>query len=133
MNVVIMGCGRVGSTVAGRLDRDGHEVTIIDIEPREFSRLTSSFGGRKLAGSATDHRVLVKAGIEHADAFMALAHGDNRNVLASQIARHLYGVESVVTRIYDPFRAELFGRLGLRTFNPTNIGADLAYAALQET
>ena len=134
MKVVIVGCGRVGSKVAVRLDDEGHEVTVIDNDPSQFRRfLPPSFNGQTFTGSATDHRVLVEAGVERADAFLALTPGDNRNVLASQIARHLYGVESVVTRIYDPFRAELFGRLGLRTFNPTNIGADLAYAARQET
>jgi trk system potassium uptake protein TrkA len=86
-----------------------------------------------LTGSGFEHRRLEEAGIRDADAFLALAHGDNRNILASQLARHQYGVETVVTRLYDPFRAEIFGRLGLRTFSPTNIGADLAYGALMGT
>ena len=125
-----MGCGRVGASLAARLDAEGHGVTVIDIDPNQFRRLPSEFGGRKLTGSGFDHRVLVEAGIEQADAFLALAHGDNRNVLASQIAKHLYGVDTVIVRLYDPFRAELFQRLGLRTFSPTDIGADLAYEAL---
>lgn len=125
-----MGCGRVGSAVAGRLDREGHEVIVIDIDPSQFHRLPADFHGQKLAGSGFDHRLLLSAGIEQADAFLALTHGDNRNVLASQIAKHLYGVERVVTRLYDPFRAELFQRLGLRTFSPTDVGAELAYSAL---
>ncbi len=125
-----MGCGRVGASVARRLDNEGHEVMVIDLDSNQFQRLPSDFGGRTIVGSGIDHRMLVEAGIEQADAFLALAHGDNRNVLASQIAKHLFGVETVVTRLYDPFRAELFQRLGLRTFSPTNIGADLAYGAL---
>lgn len=125
-----MGCGRLGASLAGRLDNENHEVIVIDPNSNQFQRLPSSFGGRSLVGSGTDHRILLEAGMEEADAFLALAHGDNRNILASQIAKHLFGVETVVTRIYDPFRAELFQRLGLRTFSPTNIGADLAYNAL---
>ena len=131
MKVVIVGCGRVGSQVALRLDNEGHEVTVIDNDPKQLRRfLPSSFKGQTFTGSATDHRVLVEAGVERADAFLALTPGDNRNVLASQIAKHVYGVETVVTRLADPFRAELFQRLGLRTFSPTNIGAELAYDEL---
>lgn len=125
-----MGCGRVGSALATRLSSEGHEVTVIDIDADQFQRLPTTFTGRMLTGSGYDHRILRLAGIEQADAFLALAHGDNRNVLASQIAKHLFGVEVVVTRLYDPFRAELFQRLGLRTFSPTSLGADLAYRSL---
>lgn len=125
-----MGCGRVGATVAARLDREGHEVTVLDIDVEQFRRLPSDFGGRPLAGSGVDHRALVDAGVEQADAFLALAHGDNRNILAAQIAKHLFEVETVVARLMDPLRAELFQRLGLRTFSPTNVGAELAYNAL---
>ncbi|MEE8338439.1 MAG: TrkA family potassium uptake protein [Dehalococcoidia bacterium] len=134
MKIVIVGCGRVGSKVAVRLDDEGHEVTVIDNDPSQFRRfLPASFNGQTFTGSAIDHRVLVEAGVERADAFLALTPGDNRNVLASQIAKHVYGVETVVTRLADPFRAELFQRLGLRTFSPTNIGSQLAYDALLET
>ena len=132
MNAVIMGCGRVGAAVAVRLDEEGHDVAVIDVDAMQFRRLPSEFRGHKLTGSGFDHRVLEAAGIADADAFLALSHGDNRNVLAAQIARHLYVVQTVIARLYDPFRAELFQRLGLRTFNPTNIGADLAYGALAE-
>ena len=130
MKVVIMGCGRVGSTVAGRLDSEGHDVTIIDLDTRAFRRLPDAFGGERLRGSGTDDRILVAAGVREADAFIALTQGDNRNLMASQMARHLFSVPTVVTRVYDPLRAELFGRLGLRTFSPTRISADLALDAL---
>ena len=133
MKVIIMGCGRVGASVATRLDAEGHEVTVLDLDAAAFARLPSTFGGERLVGSGFEHRRLEEAGIRDADAFLALAHGDNRNILASQLARHQYGVETVVTRLYDPFRAEIFGRLGLRTFSPTNIGAELAYGALMGT
>ncbi len=125
-----MGCGRVGSTVAARLDQEGHEVTVVDLDTQSFRRLPSSFSGKRLAGSGVDDRVLIAAGIREADAFIALTQGDTRNLLAAQMAKHLFRVQTVVTRIYDPLRAELFGRLGLRTFSPTQISADLAHEAL---
>lgn len=127
-----MGCGRVGSTVAGRLDSEGHDVTVIDLETQAFRRLPADFSGERLSGSGVDDRVLIAAGIREADAFLALTQGDNRNLLAAQMAKHLFRVNSVVTRIYDPLRAELFGRLGIRTFSPTLVSADLAYDALLE-
>ena len=125
-----MGCGRVGSTLASRLDGEGHRVSVIDTDAYAFRRLATDFGGGKIVGSGYDDHTLVSAGIEHADAFLALTQGDNRNLLAAQIAKHLFGVQTVVARVYDPFRGELFARLGLRTFSPTNIGAEMAYDAL---
>jgi len=130
VNVVIMGCGRVGSAVAARLDREGHDVTVLDLNETSFRRLPSTFGGQKLVGSGTDHADLNAAGLREADAFLALSPGDNRNVLAAQLAKHIYGVENVVARLYDPFRGEIFARLGIRTFSPTLVGADLAYNEL---
>ncbi len=132
MKIVIMGCGRVGSTVATRLDAEGHDVTIVDLETQAFRRLPDSFSGERFAGSGVDDRVLIAAGIREADAFIALTQGDNRNLFASQLAKHLFRVETVVTRVYDPLRAELFADLGLRTFSPTRISADLAYDSLFE-
>ncbi|MCY4616115.1 MAG: NAD-binding protein, partial [Chloroflexi bacterium] len=98
MKVVVMGCGRVGSTVASRLDADGHDVTIIDLDTQAFRRLPGSFGGERLRGSGIDDRILVAAGVREADAFIALTQGDNRNLMASQMAKHLFNVETVVTR-----------------------------------
>ena len=130
MNVVIMGCGRVGSSIAARLSEEGHRVAIVDTDAHAFARLPADFRGRRAVGSGTDHVVLEKVGIREADAFIALASGDNRNLLASQRAKHIFGVATVVTRVKDPLRSELFEELGLRTFSPTKIGADLAYGAL---
>ncbi len=130
MNVVIMGCGRVGSALAARLDREGHDVTVLDLDETAFRRLPSLFGGQKLVGSGTDHNDLNAAGVREADAFLALSPGDNRNVLAAQLAKHIFGVETVVARLYDPFRGEIYARLGVRTFSPTLVGADLAYNEL---
>lgn len=130
MNVVIMGCGRTGASVAARLSHEGHSVAIIDSQESAFRRLPASFEGRRIVGSGMDQRVLESAGVRQADAFMALAQGDNRNIFASQVALHIFGVQNVVARQNDPFRSEIFSRLGVRTFSPTVVGADLAYRAL---
>ncbi len=130
MRVVIMGCGRVGAGLATRLAGEGHHVTVLDTDAFAFRRLLPEFDGRRLVGSGTDDRALVQAGIEQADMFVALASGDNRNILASQKAKEIYGVKVVVTRVRDPLRAELFNRLGLRTFSPTKVGIELAHGAL---
>lgn len=130
MHVVVMGCGRVGSTIAMRLDREGHTVTVVDTDPFAFRRLGTEFHGEKLVGSGFDERTLEAADTRNAGAFMALTQGDNRNLLAAQMAKHLFGVPVVVARVYDPFRGEIFGNLGLRTFSPTSVGADMAYQAL---
>lgn len=132
MRVVIMGCGRVGAGLAQQLSNEGHEVTILDTNSFAFQRLLPQFSGRRLVGSGTDDRVLIDAGIEKADCFIALASGDNRNILASEKAKEVYGVRNVVTRVRDPLRAELFQRLGLKTFSPTKFGIDLAHTALFE-
>ena len=130
MNVVIMGCGRVGSTVATRLSEEGHHVAVIDADVHAFGRLPADFRGRRTVGSGTDHLLLEEVGIRDADAFIALASGDNLNLLASQRAKHIFGVAMVVTRVKDPLLSELFEELGLQTFSPTKIGADLAYGVL---
>src|SRR5690554_2137642 len=113
-----MGCGRVGSTLAARLAREGHDITVIDTDPYAFRRLPSGFDGHKLVGSGFDEQILEQAGIRRADAFLALTQGDNRNLLAAQMAKHLFGVTTVVARVYDPFRGEMYAQLGLRTFSP---------------
>jgi trk system potassium uptake protein TrkA len=125
MNVVIMGCGRVGAQLAALLDEEGHKVTILDIEPYSFRRLPSSFNGTPLVGDGTDEDYLKRAWIEKADAFVAVTQGDNRNVMAAQIAKHIFNVPKVVCRIYDPLREELYHTLGLETISPTTIGAKL--------
>ncbi len=116
--------------MARRVVAAGHDVTILDTEPYSFRRLPADFAGRQLVGDGTRHRYLEDAGIREAQAFLALTQGDNRNILASQIALHIYRVPTVVTRVYDPYRAEIFEKLGLRTFSPTNVGTDMAWAAL---
>jgi trk system potassium uptake protein TrkA len=119
MKVVIMGCGRVGARVAGLLDHTGNQVTVIDTDSRAFRRLPPSFGGETIIGTGIDEDVLRKAGIEDADAFVAVTNGDNRNIMAAQVARLIFGVPEVVCRIYDPVREDTYRRLGLTTVCPT--------------
>ena len=130
MFVIIMGCGRVGARLALMLDASGHEVTILDTKGSAFSRLGADFGGTTILGNGIDQEVLKRAGIERADAFVAATQGDNRNIMASQIAQHLFGVKRVVTRIYDPLRSTTFTELGLRAISPTIIGADKFFEEL---
>jgi len=125
MKVVIMGCGRVGAQLASLLDREGHSVTVLDIDTYSFRRLPSDFNGTALLGNAIDEAALKRAGIEEADIFVALTQGDNRNVMAAQIAKHIFNVPRVVCRIYDPLRQELYSTLGLEAFSPTTIFAQM--------
>lgn len=131
MKVIIMGCGRVGSELATELDREGNDVTILDVNSYQFTRfLPESFSGRKITGNGVDEDTLRRAGIEEADAFVAVTAGDNRNAMASQIAKHIFGVERVVCRIYDPIREQMYKNLGLRTIAPTRVGTQLVKEAL---
>lgn len=123
MFVIIMGCGRVGARVANLLERDGDEVLILDTNPAAFGRLGPDFRGTTMVGNGIDSDVLRRAGIERADAFAACTQGDNRNIMASQIAREIFRVPKVVTRIYDPIRKETYNTLGLEAISPTIIGA----------
>ncbi len=131
MKVIIMGCGRVGSRLATLLDAGGHTVTILDTDSYSFRRLPRTFGGTALLGNGTNEDTLRKAGIKEADVFVALTQGDNRNVLAAQTARHIFKVPRVVCRIYDPLRQEMYSTLGLETFSPTTIFADLLKEKLE--
>jgi len=131
MKVIIMGCGRVGARLAGLLDADGHAVTILDTDAYSFRRLPPKFDGTALIGNGINEEVLKRAGIEEADAFVAVTQGDNRNVMATQIAKHIFNVPKVVCRIYDPLRQELYSTLGLETFSPTTIFAQILKGTLE--
>lgn len=115
MHFVIMGCGRVGSTLAHSLEGQGHEVAVIDQDESAFRRLGAAFEGRRVTGVGFDRDTLREAGIEQAYAFAAVSSGDNSNILAARVARERFGVENVVARIYDPGRAEIYQRLGIPT------------------
>lgn len=119
-----MGCSRVGAHLASLLDVDGHEVTIIDIDPSSFSKLTHTFRGNALLGDGTDEDSLRRAGIEEADVFVALSDWENRNIMAAQIAKHVFNVNKVICRIYDPIREEMYRGLGLDTVCSTTVLAE---------
>jgi trk system potassium uptake protein TrkA len=115
VHIVIMGCGRVGSSIAHTLEDRGHSVAIIDQDPEAFRKLRSGFKGIKVTGVGFDRDVLTEAGIERAGAFAAVSSGDNSNVIAARVARESFGVHRVVARIYDPRRASVYQRLGIPT------------------
>ncbi|YAL84514.1 potassium channel family protein [Dermacoccaceae bacterium W4C1] len=124
MHVVIMGCGRVGSSLALTLESQGHSVAVIDRDGTAFRRLGSTFSGRRVEGIGFDRRTLVAADIENAYAFAAVSSGDNSNILAARVARETFDVEHVVARIYDPGRAEVYQRLGIPTVATVRWTAD---------
>ncbi|MDQ4051553.1 MAG: TrkA family potassium uptake protein [Actinomycetota bacterium] len=124
MHVVIMGCGRVGSTLARSLEDRNHTVAVIDSEPDAFRRLGPGFNGEKVTGFGFDQQVLEKAGIRRADAFAAVSSGDNSNIIAARVARETFGIQQVVARIYDPGRAEVYQRLGITTVATVKWTAD---------
>lgn len=121
MRVVIMGCGRLGSTLARKLDREGHRVTVIDSDAAAFNWLSDDFSGMRVIGAGEDVDIQRAAGVQQADVFLALANGDNRNAMAVQVAKHIHGAPRVVARIYDPERAEVYRQLGINVVNPTTI------------
>jgi trk system potassium uptake protein TrkA len=124
MHIVIMGCGRVGSTLAHILEDQGHSVAVIDQDAEAFRKLRPGFHGSKVTGVGFDREVLVQAGIEKADAFAAVSSGDNSNVIAARVARESFGVQRVAARIYDPRRAEVYQRLGIPTVATVRWTAD---------
>ncbi len=124
MHIVIMGCGRVGSTLAHILEDRGNGIAVIDRDPEAFRRLGSSFKGDRVTGIGFDRTVLIQAGIERADAFAAVSSGDNSNIIAARVVRETFGVQRVAARIYDPRRAEVYERLGIPTVATVRWTAD---------
>ena len=124
MHIVIMGCGRVGSTLAHILEDRDNTVSVIDRDPEAFRRLRTSFKGDRVTGIGFDRAVLTQAGIERADAFAAVSSGDNSNIIAARVARETFGVRRVAARIYDPRRAEVYERLGIPTVATVRWTAD---------
>lgn len=131
MKLVIVGCGRVGAMAAIALSKAGHQVTVIDSNRRAFDRLGSDFTGEMVLGNGIDEDVLRQAGIESADGFASLTNGDNRNIMAAQIALEIFKVPRVITRIYDPIREDVYRELGLNTVCPTLSGARQIHALLK--
>ena len=113
MHVVIMGCGRVGSTLAHILEGQGHTIAVIDRSAEAFRRLGPEFTGRQVTGLGFDRQTLLDAGIDTAGAFAAVSSGDNSNIISARVARETFGVQHVVARIYDSKRAEVYERMGI--------------------
>ncbi len=127
MKVVILGCGRVGAALAKQMAGEGHDVTIIDRDTGAFRRLGTRFKGTKVVGPGTDVDVLRRAGVEGADAFFSVTDGDNRNIMAAQIAKNVFNVPRVLTRLYDPNRAQAYQEMGIQTICTTAIATGLLH------
>lgn len=125
MRIVIVGCGRVGATLARIMAVEGHHVAVIDERKEAFRRLGTSFPGETVLGNGIDIDVLRRAGVEKADGFVATTNGDNRNIMSAQIAKVKFKIPRVVARIYDPLRATLYHDLGIETVNPTTVGSGM--------
>jgi len=124
VKIVIVGCGLVGASLAEAYDRAGHDVVIVDIETSAFDRLPSTFGGDAVRGDGTDEDVLRRAGADGADVFLALTEGDNRNVMATQLANEALGIERVIAKINDPVRSTAYAELGIATLCRTGLMMD---------
>lgn len=127
MRAIIVGCGRVGSTLARHLDSEGHQVSIVDLSMPAFNRLGEDFSGNMVPGNGLDEQTLRRAGIEQADAFASVTNGDNRNLMMAQVAKEIFGVPRVITRVYDPIRAAVYKEMGLETICSTVIGAGIVH------
>ena len=130
MNVVIVGCGRVGALLAGTLDAQGHEVAIVDTSTVAFDRLPSTFRGNAIRGDGTDEDTLRRAGTGGADLFLALTQGDNRNVMAAQLASEVFGVRQSIATIHDTVRAQAYADLGIATVCRTELVSDAVLSYL---
>jgi trk system potassium uptake protein TrkA len=131
VKIVIVGCGRVGASAAELWDVAGHEVVVLDVSTRAFERLPSSFGGSAIRGDGTDEDVLRRAGAAGADVFLALTEGDNRNVMAAQLAAEALGVQRVIAKINDPVRAQAYAELGIATLCRTGLMLDAVDSFLE--
>jgi len=126
MRVIVVGCGRAGAELALQLQQDGHDVVVVDKDPKAFYRLGPGFKGATVTGIGFDRAVLIRAGVERADALAAFTAGDNTNVITARVARNVFHVPKVVARVYDPRRAEIYQRLGLQTVSSTAWGVSRA-------
>lgn len=123
MKIVVMGCGRVGAALATELSEEGNEVLVLDIDAQAFRFLPDNFKGQTFVGNGIDVDTLERIKLASADAFVSTTRGDNRNVMAAQIAKHVFGVKVCATRVFDPLREEMYRNMGLRTINPTRAQA----------
>ena len=132
MNVLVVGCGRLGTRLAGLLDEHGHDVAVVDSNPDAFRNLNEEFSGITVTGMPMDMTVLQNAGVESCDAVAVVTPDDNLNITVSQIVREFFGVKNVVARISDPARENVFERFGLKTVCPTNLAGDAIFTALTQ-
>lgn len=130
MNILIVGCGKVGSLLASELDQMGHDVSVLDREESHFSLLDSEFSGYTISGVPIDQDVLKKAGIEGCDALLAMTEDDNVNIMVCQIAKEIFHIQTVLARIFDPEREKIFSAFHIRTVSPTNLTVDVVLSAL---
>ena len=129
LSIVILGCGRVGSTLAKQMSGEGLDLTVIDLTSDAFRRLGNKFKGQRVVGSGLDQDLLRRAGLDRADVFIAVTQGDNSNIMAAQIAREVFLVKKVVARIYDPIRAQAYREMGITTLCTTTLAAGLIHDA----
>jgi trk system potassium uptake protein TrkA len=132
LNILIIGCGKVGAHLANLLDSKGHDVAIIDANPEAFRGLSDDFSGSTVCGMAMDMRALSTAGIEGCDAVAVVTQDDNLNITVSQIVKEFFGIENVLARISDPSREKVFKKFGLKTICPTKLAADTMYIAITQ-
>ena len=127
LKIVILGCGRVGSTIATMMDREGHDVTMIDQNPDSFRRLGKDYAGKKITGNGIDEDTLRRANVQDCDAFVAVTNGDNRNIMSAQMAKVRFDAKKVIARIYDPIRASAYANMEVETLCTTCVGAGLMH------
>lgn len=132
VRVLIVGCGRVGARLALDLAAEGHQVTVVDGSRQAFDRLGANFKGRMVLGNGTDQHVLEEAGAAETDWFISVTNGDNRNIMSAQVARAIFKIPRVMTRIYDPIRERVYREMGLYTYCPTVVGAAIAKTFFEE-
>ena len=130
MKVVIVGCGRVGALLAASLDASGHDVIVFDLLTRSFDRLPATFGGEAVRGDGTDEDTLRRVGADGADIFLTLTEGDNRNIMAAQLASKTLGIGTVYAKVNDPMRAQAYAELGIGTICRTTMIADALLGAI---
>ncbi|MBP6926764.1 MAG: TrkA family potassium uptake protein [Caldisericales bacterium] len=130
MNIIVIGCGRVGSALATILSVDGHNVSVIDEDESAFDKLPQSFCGKKVVGIGFDSQTLIEAGIEKTDAVAIVTPSDNTNIMVAETVKSVFGVKNVVARIYAPRKKRTYDRLNLRSVCPTTLGAYQIYAEL---
>lgn len=133
MYIVIIGCGRLGSSLARELSIEGNDVAIIDNQQENLDRLGSGFNGERIKGVEFDNDVLIGAGIEKAEVFLAMTSDDNVNAMAAQVAKNIFGVSRVIARIFDIEREFIYRKLGLETISPTELGVDIVKSRILES